>query len=113
MSRRALVASAISFRILTLAIFATAAPDGAMEGLAPLERLGLPQVLALKSEMFHVQGVEVDDDFIYVTSVDTQRKHGFLHKLTRRGEFVAQRDLTDGERYHPGGIARDGESIWV
>src|SRR5262249_40175425 len=91
----------------------TAAPDGAMEGLPPPEHLGVPQVLALKGEMFHVQGIEVDDNFIYVTSVDTRRKRGFLHKLTRAGTFVAQLDLTDGERYHPGGIARDGESIWV
>lgn len=113
MSRRILVASAISFRILTLAIFATAAPNGAMEDLSPLEQVGVPQVLTLRGEMFHVQGLEVDEDFIYATSVDTRSKRGFLHKLTRSGKFVARIDLTDGERYHPGGIARDGESIWI
>ena len=80
--------------------------------LAP-DEISPPRIIHLVGEMFHVQGVDVDADFIYVTSVDKQGHRGYLHKFTRAGRLVASVDLTEGARFHPGGIALDGESLWV
>lgn len=68
----------------------------------------------LKGTMFHVQGMDLDSTHVWVTSVDIEHKRGFLHQFNREtGQFERQVELTDGVRFHPGGISVDGDFIWV
>jgi hypothetical protein len=53
-------------------------------------------MVALHGQVHHVQGLDVDNTFIYVTSVDVRRHRGFLHKFTCAGKLVAVLDLTNG-----------------
>lgn len=86
---------------------APAAPDA-------IERARLLDVLKLEGQLFHVQGVELDGERIWVTSVDLKNRKGYLHEFDRAtGRFVRRLELTDGARYHPGGISIHDRSIWV
>src|SRR5581483_12500505 len=100
-------------RMLTFTLLASAAPEPADVNTVSIDRLNPPQTLHLRGDVFHVQGLDTDGDFVYVTSVDTGSRRGFLHKFDNRGALVAVADLTDGRRYHPGGISMDGNFIWV
>jgi hypothetical protein len=92
---------------------AAAAPRLTLGGGLSLDELGPGQIIKLRGDVFHVQGVDLDGQFIYVTSVDKKRHRAYLHKFTLDGALVRATDLTDGPRYHPGGLALDGESLWV
>jgi len=79
-----------------------------------VEDARLADVKELDGTVFHVQGVDLDAEHIWVTSVDQAQHKGYLHQFNRRtGRFERQVDVTDGERYHPGGFSISGESIWV
>jgi len=68
----------------------------------------------LEGEMFHVQGLELDGRRIWVTSVDQKNRKGYIHEFDRRtGKLLRRLELTDGAKYHPGGISISGGSIWV
>lgn len=72
------------------------------------------QVIELKATLGHVQGIEVSANRLWVTDVDTQNKRGFLRMFSLPdGELMKTVDVTDGDRYHPGGIAGDTTDIWV
>jgi hypothetical protein len=84
------------------------APSVAIE---ELPRIG---VVALGDRLEHVQGIDVDDTHVWVTSVDRTTKSGWLRRFElRTGRLVAKVAVGEGERYHPGGIGLDGGSIWV
>lgn len=70
--------------------------------------------LALQGELFHVQGLALEPRRVWVTSVDQTRQRAFLHQFDRAsGRLLRRLELTDGARYHPGGISITGRSIWV
>ncbi|MGK6324305.1 DUF6454 family protein [Sphingomonas sp. DT-51] len=82
--------------------------DGAVEGA---QLLG---TLALGGELYHVQGVEVAGRRIWVTSVDAAARRGYLHEFDRAtGRFLRRVELTDGARYHPGGLSLHDGALWV
>lgn len=84
------------------------------EPVASVERARLVDVLPLDGELFHVQGMDLDAQHIWVTSVDTREHKGYIHQFDRRsGKFQRRLEITDGVRYHPGGMAMHGRSIWV
>lgn len=97
--------------LLLPSLTAAAAPHqerGAIEGAQLLD------VLKLDGELFHVQGVELDRQRIWVTSVDLKNRKGYIHEFDRAtGKFLRRLELTDGARYHPGGISIHDRSIWV
>lgn len=79
-----------------------------------IESAQLLDVLKLDGELFHVQGVELDGQRIWVTSVDLKHHRGYLHEFDRdSGRFLRRLELTAGARFHPGGISIHGRSIWV
>lgn len=79
-----------------------------------IESARLLGTLTLKGQLYHVQGVEIEGDRIWVTSVSRWQGKGFIHEFDRStGAFVRRLDLTDGVRFHPGGISIHGGSIWV
>lgn len=111
MFRRAVRSSVTILFLVLSSLTVAAAPDPASDGV---ENARLQGTLSLKGELFHVQGLELDGAHIWVTSVDKARRKGYLHEFDRAsGKFLRRLELTDGARYHPGGISISGESIWV
>ena len=88
-----------------------AAPDPIASGI---ENAQLLSTLSLDGELFHVQGVELDGERIWVTSVDPKGRKGYIHAFDRTtGRFLQRLELTDGARYHVGGLSMSDRSIWV
>lgn len=98
------------FLVLSSLAMATA-PDQFDGGIEQARLLG---TLKLEGELFHVQGLELDSRRIWVTSVDSENRKGYIHEFDRlTGKLLRRLELTDGARYHPGGISISGRSIWV
>jgi hypothetical protein len=98
--------------LLLLSSFSVAAApdqfDGAIEHARPRG------ALKLAGELFHVQGLEVEHRHIWVTSVDQTNRKAWLHQFDRAtGKFLRRLEVSDGARFHPGGISISGGSIWV
>ncbi len=103
------VLTALLLLVSSLAI--AAAPGPLPSGL---ERAHLLGATDLDGELFHVQGLELEHDRVWVTSVDRASRRGFLHEFDRAsGTLLRRLDLTDGARYHPGGMSISAGSIWV
>jgi outer membrane protein assembly factor BamB len=82
--------------------------DGAVEDAR------LVDTLPLDGELYHVQGVEVGARRIWVTSVDGSARRGYLHEFDRTsGRLLRRVELTDGARYHPGGLSLHDGTLWV
>lgn len=87
-------------------------------------------------QTFHTQGLVKIDDTFYVSAVEvlegTVRNgtatdslydfsidrsagngRGWLFKFNEAGELLGKVELTEGSKYHPGGIDFDGKYIWV
>ncbi len=76
--------------------------------------LTILETVSLQPNLHHVQGIDVEGDILWVSSVDQQSKKGFLYKLNRlTGQLLAQAEVQDGEKYHPGGLTLDGENLWL
>lgn len=75
-----------------------------------------PTIIELQSGSHHVQGIVVNEDEseLWLTSV---RKAGQSAHIQRyeipSGRLAAEREIQDGDRYHPGGICEDGDTIWI
>jgi hypothetical protein len=79
-----------------------------------VENARLADVYDLEGTLYHVQGVDLDQDHIWITSVDSVNHKGYLHQFNRRTARLERAvEVTDGARYHPGGFSIDGNSIWV
>jgi hypothetical protein len=79
-----------------------------------IENAHLVSVVNLEGAVYHVQGVDLDAEHIWVTSVDSEGQRAWLHQFSRAtAKLERQVDLTDGPRYHPGGFSVHGDSIWV
>lgn len=90
------------------------ASAAALTHAPPIEGAKLLGSLKLDGKLFHVQGVVLDGTHIFVTSVDHATRRGYLHEFDRAsGKFLRRVDLTDGARYHPGGLSLSGRSLWV
>lgn len=84
------------------------AEETSLDGLKQLA------VIELKGELDHVQGIEVDETRVWVTSVNREDKTGHLHAFDlTTGAWIDQTEVQEGERYHPGGLAGDGSSLWI
>lgn len=98
--------------LLTLSTLSVAAVpdllDGSFEQARPVD------ALTLKGELFHVQGLALEPARVWVTSMDRSSQRGFLHLFDRAsGRLIRRIELTDGPRFHPGGISLSGRSLWV
>ena len=83
----------------------------ASSALEDLERLA---VIRLAAPLEHVQGIDVEGDSLWVSSVDRDAKRGYVHLFDLlSGKLRAQASVGRGARFHPGGISLDGDSLWV
>ena len=79
-----------------------------------IEGAHLADVRNLDGRLYHVQGVDLDDNHIWITSVDADGHKGYLHQFNRAtAKFEREVEVTDGARFHPGGFSVAGDSIWV
>ena len=82
--------------------------------IAGIEHAQLLGALTLHGQLFHVQGVDLDGQHVWVTSVDGRHQRGYLQEFDRTtGAFMRRVELTDGPRYHPGGFSIANHAIWV
>jgi hypothetical protein len=81
---------------------------------ASLDDLTQIRVLPLGVEMHHVQGIDTDGEKLWVTSVDSPTKKGYLQEFSlRTGALIRGIEVGEGERFHPGGMASDETSLWL
>jgi len=79
-----------------------------------LADLPLVRTLELKGTTHHVQGIDLDETRLWVTSVDREARKGYLHEFALpSGELRRTVDVGVADQFHPGGLARDGESLWI
>lgn len=79
-----------------------------------VENARLADVRDLQGTLYHVQGVALDREHIWITSVDIANHKGYLHQFNRAtAKLERQVEVTDGVRFHPGGLSVAGDSIWV
>lgn len=82
------------------------------------------QGLVKIGDTFFVSAVEVlgstvrngaSTDSLYDFTIDrsTGAGRGWLFKFDSAGHLLGKVELTDGTKYHPGGIDFDGKSLWV
>lgn len=70
--------------------------------------------LPLAAALHHVQGIDVAGGRLWVSSVDAKARKGYLSRFDlATGRLLAQVEVQEGVRFHPGGIALDGDSVWV
>ena len=68
----------------------------------------------LDGKTFHVQGIDLDRDRLWVTSVDPVNRKGYLHLFSLPGgTLIRSVEIQDGARFHPGGISADEKSLWI
>lgn len=76
--------------------------------------LTLLETIALQGPLHHVQGIDVEAEIVWVSSVERATQKGYLYRIDRRtGRQLVVVEVQDGERFHPGGIALDGDDVWV
>jgi hypothetical protein len=70
--------------------------------------------IAIAANLHHVQGIDIENGTLWVSSVDAKAGIGYLSKLDLgSGRLLAQVEVQQGKRIHPGGITLDGDSIWI
>ena len=104
--------SGLTALFLALSSLSVAAAADRFNGA--IEHAHLVGTLKLDGELFHVQGLELDERRIWVTSIDEKNRKAYIHEFDRRtGTLQRRLDLTEGAKYHPGGISISDGSIWV
>lgn len=79
-----------------------------------LDDLKSISIVTLKAETYHVQGIAIGENNLWVSSVERKAAKGFLQIFDlHSGELRLSKEIEDGTKIHPGGIALDGDSIWV
>ncbi len=74
----------------------------------------LLQTITLQADLHHVQGIVVDGDRLYVTSVDRTARKGLLSEFTLpSGRLIRTVEIQQGDLYHPGGLDHDATSLWI
>jgi hypothetical protein len=90
-----------------LLLFALAADE-------PLSDWRQSRVVAIPTDLHHVQGIDVEGDTFWVSSVDARAGKGYLTRLSlSTGAVLAQVEVQQDKRLHPGGIMLDGDSLWI
>ena len=114
---RKAIRSGMTAALLVVSSLAIAATPDLFSGA--IQHAKLVGALKLDGGVFHVQGLAFEGSHIWLTSLDSANHRGYLHEFDRAtGAFLRRIELTDGARYHPGGISISANpdsthSIWV
>jgi hypothetical protein len=72
------------------------------------------QVWPIPHSHDHVQGLDLDAQWFWISAVDRRTRTGWIWRVDRQSlRTVAERNITDGVRYHPGGFQVTGETLWI
>ncbi|MHC4559832.1 MAG: DUF6454 family protein [Planctomycetota bacterium] len=86
----------------------------ALDLLFHFRHVELIRQVPLKFSTYHVQGLDITEQFYFVTSVDREGNRAWLFKLDRKNaHLISKVELTDGALIHPGGLQYDGRFLWV
>lgn len=89
-------------------------PEDALDVLINSGNFKLIREVSLQFDTYHVQGLDLTEQFYFVTSVDTEQRRGWLFKINRQDASLNSKiELTDGTLVHPGGVQFDGHYLWV
>ena len=89
-------------------------PEDALDALLNSGGLELIHEVPLKFATYHVQGLDLTEQFYFVTSVDREQRRGWLFKIHRQNAGLNSKvELTDGVLIHPGGLQFDGHYLWI
>ncbi|HUU16706.1 MAG TPA: DUF6454 family protein [Sedimentisphaerales bacterium] len=89
-------------------------PENALDALFRSRDLELIHQVPLQFVTYHVQGLELTEQFYFVTSVDKEQKRGWLFKIDRQNANLNSKiELTDRTLIHPGGLQFDGHYLWI
>lgn len=82
--------------------------------LALLAAAALLQTIPLEGDTHHVQGIAVDNNRLYLTSVDRAARKGFLFEYELpSGRRLRSVELQQGAMFHPGGLDQDDTSLYI
>jgi hypothetical protein len=75
----------------------------------------IESTVSVPFDTHHVQGLVVTDRYYFISAVDVSAKRGWIYKVQRskKMKLAQSKDITDGKRYHPGGMDFDGKYLWV
>ena len=74
----------------------------------------LTDKIPLRFDTYHVQGLDLTEQFYFVTSVDSEQGRSWLFKINRQNAGLNSNiELTDGTLIHPGGMQFDGHYLWI
>ncbi len=74
----------------------------------------LTGTILLQATLHHVQGIDVEGNTLWVSSVDKASRKGWISKFELpSGRLVKQAEVQAGDRFHPGGLTLDGDFVWV
>lgn len=113
-SRRAFLAS-LATAVPLLAVRAARA-HGAQETVRSGTLGRVRRVVTLAATLDHPQGLTASADGTtwYVSSVLREAKKGVLATFRAAdGSLLRQVEVQDGPRYHPGGLGRLGDTLWL
>ena len=89
-------------------------PEDALYDLINSRDLKLIHEVPLLFATYHVQGLDLTEQFYFVTSVDNEQGRGWLFKIDRQNAKLNSKiELTDGTLIHPGGMQFDGNYLWI
>lgn len=82
--------------------------------LALVLAASLFQKIPIEGNTHHVQGICVEANRLYLTSVDRTARRGILsvYELPS-GRLLRSIDLQQGDLFHPGGLDHDADSLWI
>ena len=89
-------------------------PEDVLDVLLNSGDLELIHEVPLQFDTYHVQGLDITEQFYFVTSVDSEQRRGWLFKIHRHNASLNSTiELTDGTLIHPGGMQFDGHYLWI
>jgi hypothetical protein len=81
---------------------------------AAFSGLTLIRTTDLRADTHHVQGIDFDGRRLWVTSVDKDKRKGYVQEFSLiSGEQLRTIDVTSGDRFHPGGLTAAGAELWL
>jgi len=85
-----------------------------LSALTQSSDLKLIDEVVLHFDTHHVQGLDLTERFYFVTAVDNKQKQGWLFKINKHNAGLhSEKELTDGNLIHPGGVQFDGRYLWI
>ena len=69
--------------------------------------------LPLRFDAHHPQGMARVDSTWWISTVDVDRRLGFVLAVDAAGDEIERVAVGDAERYHPGGMDFDGTALWI